>query len=183
MQLRLALPLLAALVAPAFAQDAQAPRNMPMSQDDMAKFHDRMCTNHYAHAVGGLAALEVELKLTSAQKPLFERWKSVKLAHAKDASAKCAEMKMPPDRNVSIVDARKRQITRLEAHLANLKAEMPSLEALVNALDKDQQQVLRRAGRMAMEHHMNMAERFFERRGHGGMRQHGDMPPPPPPAN
>lgn len=180
MKLRYAAPLLAALAlsAPAFAQDAQAPR----SQDDMAKHHGQMCTNHYARAVGGLAALEVQLKLTSAQKPLFERWKNVKLANAKSVSAKCAEMKMP-DHQLSIIEARKLQIALLESRLADLKAETPALEALVNSLDNDQQEILKRVGIFAMHHRMEMAERFMDGR---MMRHHGDhdmpMPPPPPPA-
>lgn len=177
MKLRYAAPLLAALAlsAPAFAQDARAPQ----SQDDMARHHGQMCTNHYARAVGGLAALEVELKLTSAQKPLFERWKNVKLANAKSVSAKCTEMKMPPDHNLSIIEARKLQIAMLESRLADLKAETPALEALVNSLDSDQQETLKRAGIFAMHHRMEMAERFMDRR---MMRHHGDMPMPPPPA-
>lgn len=187
MQMRFAVPLLAALAlsAPALAQNAQAPRNMPMSQDEMAKRHDWMCTNHYAHAVGGLAALEVELKLTPAQKPLFERWKNVKLANAKAASVKCAEMKFPPDRNVSIIEARKHQIAMMETRLADLKAETPALEALVNALNPDQQNILRRAGLHAMHDRMGMMGRFMDhrmgRRGGPMMpRPMGDMPPPPP---
>lgn len=190
MQIRFAVPLLAALAisAPALAQNAPAPQRMKPSPEMMAKFHDRMCTDHYAHAVGGLAALEVELKLTPAQKPLFERWKDVKLASAKAASAKCADMKIPPDRNVSIVEFHKHQIAMLETRLADLKAETPALDALVNALDEDQQTVLRHAGMRAMHDHMGMMGRFMDHRMGRRMDQRGgpmmgrpmgDMPPPP----
>lgn len=181
MHLRLAMPLLAAFAisAPALAEDTAHHQMMPMNQEDMAKHHDRMCTDHYAHAVGALAALDVELKLTPAQKPLFERWKNVKLASAKTMSAKCAEMKMPPAFDGSILEARKHQIAMLELRLADLKAETPSLEALVNALDKDQQEALKHAAMHAMHDHM---EGMMQRGARGEMRHHdhGDMPPPPP---
>lgn len=182
MRLRLAMPLLAALAisAPALAQETAAHHQMPMNQEDMAKHHDRMCTGMYAHAVGGLAALEVELKLTPAQKPLFERWKNVKLTNAKAHSAKCAEMTMPPDHNVSIVDARKHQIAMLEGRLADLKAETPALEALVNGLDKDQQETLKHVAMRAMHQRMQGMERMMERGDHMRMMRQHDAPPPPP---
>jgi hypothetical protein len=183
MQFRFALPLAAALAMSATALAQDAPPRYQMNPQDMARRHDLMCTGMYAHAVGRLAALEVELKLTSTQKPLFERWKDVKLAGAKAHSAKCAGMTIPPDRNLSIIEARKHQIAMLETHLADLKAEMPSLEALVNSLDKNQQQILMRAGMHAMHQRMEGMEHMMDRhRGgwrDGGMRR-GDMPTPPP---
>lgn len=179
MKYRLILPVLASLAisVPALAQNAPAP--------DMPKHRGEMCTNLYAHAVGKLAALEVQLKLTAAQKPLYERWKNVKLASAKTHSEKCAAIKMP-DHEISIMDGLKFETAVLEARLADLKAEAPSLEALVTSLDKDQQETFKRAALHAMHERAGFFERMFER----GERRHGmhhmdadDAPPPPPPAN
>jgi len=171
------LPILAALAltAPAaLAQDApQSPKHhgMQMSADEMAKHHGEMCSDLYARAVGKLAALEVRLNLTAAQKQTFERWKQVKLAHAKDHAAKCADM-TPPDRDASIIELHQHQIARLEDRLANLKAETPALEALVKILTPEQQQILKRAGMEAMRDHMDGMHRMMEG-GHGRMM----MPP------
>ncbi len=189
MQLKFVVPVLAGLefAGSALAQGAPQgpmPHRMQMSAEDMAKHHADMCTNMYAGAVGKMAALEVKLKLTAAQKPLFERWKNIRLSSAKARADKCGTMKMP-DRNMSIIDGLKLHTTMLEARLADLKAETPSLEALVNALDKDQQEILKRAAMHAMHDRMGMMGHFMDRRGGmGGRGMRGmNQPPPPPPAN
>jgi hypothetical protein len=190
MQLKFVVPVLASLAfagPTALAQEApQGPMHhrMQMSAEDMSKHHAEMCGDMYAKAVGGMAALEVKLKLTAAQKPLFERWKTVRLSSAKAHSDKCGTMKMP-DRDMSIVDGLKLETTMLEARLADLRAETPSLEALVNALDKDQQETLKRAAIHAMHGRMEMMHGFMDRHeGMRGMHHMGDgNPPPPPPAN
>lgn len=165
------LPILAALaLTGALAQDApQAPKHhgMQMSADDMAKHHGEMCTDFYARAVGKLATLEVRLNLTAAQKQAFERWKQVKLTHAKDHAAKCADF-TPPGRDASIIELRKLQIARAEQRLANLKAETPALEALVKVLSPEQQEILKRAGLEAAREHMGMMHRSFD----GGRMMH-----------
>jgi len=169
------LPILAALAltAPAaLAQEApqgQKHHAMQMSADEMAKHHAEMCTNHFAEAVGKLAALEVRLNLTAAQKPAFERWKQVKLADVKAATAKCADT-TPLGRDASIMEHRQRQIARAEQHLANLKAETPALEALVKVLTPEQQMVLKHAAMEAMRDHMGAMHRMMEG-GHGRMMQ------------
>jgi hypothetical protein len=188
MQLKFVVPVLAGLAftGSALAQDAPQgpmPHRMQMSAEDMSKHHADMCSNMYAGAVGKLATLEVKLKLTAAQKPLFERWKNIRLSSAKAHADKCGTMKMP-DRDMSIIDGLKLHTMMLEARLADLKAETPSLEALVNALDKDQQETLKRAAMHAMHEREGMMHHFMER--HDGMRGHGMggmNPPPPPPAN
>lgn len=184
MNLKFVVPVLASLAfagTPALAQDAPQGHSMPMSDEDMSKHHADMCSNMYAKAVGGMAALEVKLKLTAAQKPLFERWKNVRLSSAKAHADKCGTMKMP-DHDMSILDGLKLETTMLEARLADLRAETPSLEALVNALDKDQQETLERAAIHAMEGRMGMMHRFMER--HEGMRgMHHRREGNPPPAN
>ncbi|GAA0548355.1 hypothetical protein FHS83_000982 [Rhizomicrobium palustre] len=164
--MKFTIPALAAtllLSSAAFAQDAAPPKG-----PDFAARHTEMCQGHYAHAVGKLAELEVRLKLTSMQKPLFERWKNVKLANAKANSAKCADMKMPvPGERPSLLEMRQRHIAMLESRLADMKAETPSLEAFVKSLDEAQVKILTREAHEARG-------RFFEHRGpmgHGPMGQ------------
>jgi len=173
------------LAAPAaLAQDAPQPPKADKADwaARMNERHAEMCNNHYAHAVGRFAELEVRLKLTSVQKPLFERWKNVKLTAVKANSAKCEEMK-PLDRDASIIDHRKRQIAMLETRLTDLKAETPALEALVKSLDTNQAETLKRAGHEQRMMRMRMAERFMDHRGammrggmHGGPGMMGDHP-------
>jgi len=170
------LPILAAL---AMASPALAQMGPPPASADRSAHHEQMCVNHYANAVGKLAALEVRLSLTAAQKGPFEKWKSVKLADAKTASANCAEMK-PPSPDASIMDQRQHQIAHLEARLASLKAETPALEALVKVLTPEQQKILRHAAMKAMHDGMDGRHGMMGR-GHDRMPPMGmhDAPPPP----
>lgn len=174
MKFTAALPVLAvlALTAPALAQQETPP---PDRAAMMAKHHSEMCTNHYAHAVGKLAEIEVRLALTPAQKAPFDHWKDILLKHAKAASAECADFK-PLGRDASIIDRREQQIARLEKRLAALKAETPALAALVKVLTPEQQEVLKYAAHEAMGEHM-MMHRFED----GPMGPHrmemGDHPP------
>jgi hypothetical protein len=164
-----ALPVLAALAltAPALAQQEAPP---PDRAAMMAKHHSEMCTNHYAHAVGEMAEIEVRFALTPAQKAPFERWKEIKLRHAKAQSAKCADF-APLGRDASIIDRRERQIAQLQTRLDNLKAEEPALVALVKVLTPQQQEVLKRAAHEAMGDRMMMMHRFEDGRG-GPMAPH-----------
>lgn len=168
------------LAAPAaLAQDAPQPPKADKTDwaARMNERHAEMCSNHYAHAVGKFAELEVRLKLTSVQKPLFERWKNVKLTAVKANSQKCEDMK-PLGRDASILDHRKRQIAMLETRLADLKAETPALEALVKSLDANQVNTLKRMGHDQRMMRMHMAERFMDHRGPmmRGMGPMGGMP-------
>lgn len=184
MKVRFLIPILAsaALAGPALAQDAAA---TPPGNAFMLKHHAEMCNNLYAHAVGKLAALEIELKLTASQKPLYERWRSVKLNHAKDHADKCATMTMP-NRDMSIMDGLKLETAMLEARLADLKAQAPALQALVDSLNPDQQAIFKRAAVHAMHERAGhfMGGHFMGERGmHRPMMDGGMvMPPPPPPA-
>lgn len=151
------LPVIAALAMTAAAASAEPP---PPAGPDQA--HAQMCLNRYAGVTGKLAALEVRLNLTPAQKTAFERWKQIKLAAARAASTKCAEM-APLGRDASIMELRQRQIARLEARLADLKAETPALEALVRLLDPGQQRILLQAARHAEGERMMAMHRMMER--------------------
>jgi hypothetical protein len=157
----------------ALAQDAPPPpapqgampHMMHMNKDFMAKHHAEMCTGLYARAVGKMAELEVKLALTSTQKPLFERWKSVRLASVKTRSEQCAKIEFPHP-GASILDGVKLETRLLETRLAALKAETPALEALVKALSPEQQQILQRNARQRLHERFDMMEHMH------GMRDH-----------
>lgn len=100
---------------------------------EMAKFAAQMCQDRKAHVVGELAFVETKLALSDKQKPLFEHWKKVKLAEAN--GEECAP---PPEGKPSIVDHLKREEKFLQVQLANVKAELPVLEALYASLSEEQ---------------------------------------------
>ena len=170
---------------PAPAAGQMGPGPMHMSKEDMAKHHARMCIDGYAHAVGELATLEAKLALAGEQKPLFESWKKVKLASAKARADECAVMKMP-EKDASIVEHLKLEEKMLNSRLADLRAELPALEALAGSLNDEQKHAFGHRhmhgpfggeGPMGGEHGMD---------GHGngpgagpGPGPDGDAPPPP----
>lgn len=118
---------------------------------EMAKMHAQMCQDGYAQDVGRFATLEVRLQLTDKQKPLFERWKALKLKAAKAHAESCAAMNPPepPDPSAGTapkapdpVEGLKREEARLKARLADLKAEIPAFEALCASLSDEQKHAL-----------------------------------------
>jgi len=200
MQPRILVPLFASLMLSATAALAQTPPPVPpqggehhmmrmeFNKGDMEKHRAEFCADRYAHAVGEIAYLQTKLALTDKQKPLFDRWQKIKLEAVKTHSGECAEIKLPgPDG--SVIDKLKLEERMLKEHLADLQAQMPALEALVGALNAEQQKELEHAamhmrherGEM-MEHMRGMGEHM---RGmfmhHEGPDGH-DGPPPPPPA-
>jgi hypothetical protein len=119
----------------------------PMNKDDMAKMHARMCTDGYARAAGELTTVEIRLQLTAKQKPLFERWKAVKLTSAKTHADACAAMKLPDmdkakDKAPSLAEGLKMEEKHLQARLDELKAEQPALAALEAVLTDEQKGAL-----------------------------------------
>ena len=200
MTFRIIVPFVASLAlcaSAAMAQDAPTPPTAPaakhmghgswhMNKEGMAKHHAQMCTDLYAHAVGKLAYLETKLALTDNQKPLFERWKKVKLSAVKAHTDECATLTTSMW-DASIVERMKTQEKMLKSRLASLQAEMPSLEALAASLSDEQKHVLDRARGMFGDrmHGMHgMMGRMHDGHGHGhGDDNDDDATPPPPPAN
>jgi hypothetical protein len=193
-----------ALCAAAPAQNAlSGPASAPppgphrhFDKAEMEKFHARLCERITPRAIGRLAELEASLNPTAKQKPLFERWKTVKLTEAKNFAAACAAMKGPErdagEKNPPLPSARlKLQEKFLADRLAAVKAELPALEALEAGLTDEQKQSFARlrhegffgrmdGGRMggAMHHgpHDGM-------RGGPGMMHAMAPDAPPPPEN
>jgi hypothetical protein len=136
---------LAALLLCAGAAAAEGPPD-PMhaasfDKAQMQKHHARMCSDILAGASGEMAFLEVKLALSGSQKPLFERWKAVRLDAARKHAADCAAT-MPPDKEPSLLDNAKQEEKMLRTRLDDLHAEMPALEALAGALSDEQKGVL-----------------------------------------
>jgi len=187
--MRIVLPFIAvlALSAPAaLAADAPAPGPMHHMQMDKGwahKHHDRWCKDIYPRAVGKIAYLEAKLGLTPQQKTLFERWKRVKLAAVKEHADQCTTMKPPGPGIMARLDVEQQM---LEARLSDIKAERPSLKALVASLNDNQQRILEREAMKARRHGFEMMQHGFHHRGWGhdrGMGRHmGRGAPPPPPA-
>lgn len=189
--MRIVLPLIAALAlstSAAMAADTAAMRP-PMHKQWMQQRHARWCENLYPRAVGKIAYLEAKLKLTSQQKPLFERWKSVRLASVKAHAKQCSSMTPPGPGIMAKLNLEQRM---LEARLSDIKAERPSLKALVASLSDNQQRILEREAMKARHHRFDMMRHGFHHRGwghHRGMRHgmwhgknHGMGRGAPPPA-
>jgi len=117
---------------------------MAAHKGDMAAWHARMCTEHYARRVGMIAYLGAKLDLNDSQRPLFESWKSSVLGSAKDGESACLahapDMAHPP----TLMDREARMHAMLEARLAAMDAQKPALEALYQSLTPEQ--------RMALDH-------------------------------
>jgi hypothetical protein len=150
----------------AMAQTPPAPPpDHPSARAMMKDRFAEMCRDRPARTAGEVAALEVRLQLTEKQKPLFERWKKVKLAAAR--SADCT----PPSNDApSIVDVLKHEETMLRQRLDELKAEQPALEALFASLTDEQKKAF-----MPPPHHRGPGrpDTMGPPGGHG-------LPPPPP---
>lgn len=161
-----------AIVAGAALAFAEAPGGHmgwhPMSKEDRAAHHAEMCKDMYAHEVGGLAALEAKLSLTSAQEGAFNHWKDVKLGEAKDHSSKCASMTRPDMAGgpPSPLDHMAHEEEMLKTRLADLQAERPVLAAFYNSLNDTQKKEFAMEGRRMHAHMHGM---------HGMMMGHGSI--------
>lgn len=141
---------------------------------DMAARMKRMCEDRYAREVGRMAYVETRLDLSQAQRPLFARWKQVKLDIAKRRGDDCAQRMAREDGGMSSpIERMSREADMLKKRLADLDAERPALAALYGALTPEQREEL-------SPHRGMMATGMMER---GMMRpepmEMGDHPPSP----
>jgi len=148
------------------------------AKEDMAKMHAMMRTDGYAREVGKLATLEVRLNLSAKQKPLFEKWKAVKLAAVKARAEKCSENKPSEPFKVGrkapdLVAGLKTEESRLKDRLGEITAELPTLSALVASLSDGQKAALMPMG-LGPHHHMGPPARAP----YGGPEAGPGMPPP-----
>ncbi|HEY2836009.1 MAG TPA: Spy/CpxP family protein refolding chaperone [Rhizomicrobium sp.] len=175
-------PMMVALVTPGamLAQNSATPpgaREMRMPAE-MTAHLKQMCEDRYAREAGRMAYLEARLKLTSAQQPLFARWKEAALDIAKRRGADCSQRVTQRDRKErNVVERMGREEEMLKRRIADLDAERPALGALYTALSSEQREALSpNRHRMAAGGTMVDDERFR----HPPMEM-GDHTPPPPP--
>ena len=161
---RLPLP---STAAPAMDGGNPLPGRRP-SAAEVATLHKQMCQNDYAHEVGQLAYLEARLDLGAAQRPLFNRWKTVRLDIARQDLGYCSTKTLPAQTagRPTPADAMAREEEALKRRLADLEAERPVLNALYNALNADQQEALIHPDNISMGPRMMGRRRLAG----GGMR-------------
>ena len=166
-------PAFAAFVLSAGAALAQMPPAPPFDKGppdkaEMQRHFAEMCQDRRAHVAGDLAFLEAKLALTEPQKPLFERWKKIKLN-----AAKAADCTLPALGKPSLVEGLKHEEKMLRQRLDELKAELPALEALAAGLSDDQKEAF---GRQHRPPHWG-----GDHQGPGRNGPDGPNEPPPPP--
>jgi hypothetical protein len=190
-------PMMVAALTPALTDAAAASHTAAPPPDMMrdgpspemrTERRAQLCKDMYAHKVGELAFLETKLSLTSAQAPLFARWKDASLDIAKRHEGECsARMRPARAERASIVDRMEIEEKLLKLRLADIDAERPALAALYGALTPAQKEefgdgdMRRMAGRM----HMMMGMMGRPRAPEMGRPDHGpngDGPDGPPPA-
>jgi hypothetical protein len=156
MNARIVIPTLAAIVLTASAAIAQMPpagpragRTPPTAEQRAARL-TQFCDDMKARQAARFTFVEERLKLTAAQKPLFDRWKaaeqSVQAAHQAD----CAKPLPARDANAprpSLTERNARMEEMLKTRLADLEKVRGPQEALYNALSDDQKMLFERGDR------------------------------------
>jgi hypothetical protein len=105
----------------------------------MARRMKEFCADGYARAVGRLAYVETRLALTPAQEPLFDHWKTVKLAAAAARRDSCATPRKPGKHG--ILERMHHEEARLQNRLSALEKEQPALTSLMAALTPEQRRL------------------------------------------
>lgn len=121
----------------AFAQTAPEWHHRP----DPAEMHRDHCANHLAMAAARLAYVETKLELTEQQKPLFNKWRQIRLDHAAKEKSSCLSQK-PQSDGQSILDRETRQEAMLIARLQTMQDSHAALQALYTTLTPDQRKIL-----------------------------------------
>ena len=181
-------PSVAGAAAAGHAADAPPPdvmRDGPSPQM-RAEHRAQFCKVMYAHKVGEMAFLETKLSLTSAQAPLFARWKDASLDIAKRRAGECTSRERPARaEHASIVDRMALEEKMLKVRLADIDAERPALAALYGALTPSQKEEFGNGGmhRMAggMRGRMHMMIGMMGRPHAPEMGPPGERPDGPPP--
>ncbi len=177
--------------APPADREAGPPR--PGMEDGMMRGPQRgqFCQDAYARKAAQIAFLEAKLNLTSAQQPLFARWKDVSMDIAKRHQGECTGgiERMRNGQRPDMMQRLTREEDMLKARVADIEAERPALGALYAALSPAQQQDFGRAARGAREGRMRMAMGMMRGAREMGRREMGrlgrggpDGAPPPPPS-
>jgi hypothetical protein len=150
---RTLLPTAAVIALTATAAIAQMPGpgpragRTPPTAEQMAARQAQFCTDMQARQAARFTFIEERLKLTAAQKPLFDRWKAAMQSVEATRQADCA--KPPPARDANakpptLPERNARMEEMLKTRLADLEKIRGPQEALYNALNDDQKQLFER---------------------------------------
>jgi hypothetical protein len=133
-------PLAFAQNAPSGAPAQARPQREALGADE----HQQVCTERYAHIVARLAYLEARLELTAEQHPLWDRWRDAVISGADQHRALCRQSPFRSGGHTTIVERQAYfgQITAARAQA--LQKAQPPLEALYQALNPEQREVLDR---------------------------------------
>ncbi|HEU0096199.1 MAG TPA: Spy/CpxP family protein refolding chaperone [Rhizomicrobium sp.] len=170
--------------APSVSRPTPPPDMLRGAPQMRTEHRAQLCKTMYAHKVGEMAFLETKLSLTSAQTPLFARWKEAALDIAKRHESECAAPMHRAER-ASIVDRMAMEEKLLKLRLADIDAERPALAALYGALTPAQKEEFgegdmhRMAGRMHMMMGMMGRPHAPEMGGPEMGPDHGPDGPPP----
>jgi len=105
----------------------------------------QFCDDMKARQAARFTFIEERLKLTPAQKPLFDRWKAARQSVAAERLANCGKALANRDAaRPSLAERNTRMEQRLKTRLANLEKMRGPQEALYNALTDDQKKLFER---------------------------------------
>jgi hypothetical protein len=133
----------------------------------------QFCDDMKARQAARFTFIEERLKLTTAQKPLFDRWKSAVESVAADRQANCGKARPGGEAAArpSLPERNTRMEERLKTRLADLEKTRGPQEALYNALSEDQKTLFERGqtrGRFGMRANFRRhMDRGFGGRGFG----------------
>ncbi len=164
---------------PAAGQQQRGANRTPLTTEQMAERQAQMCADRSARAAAQFTYLEERLKLTAAQKPLFDRWKTAVQSDRAAAQADCTKPRPAPTANaqrLTLPERNARMEDALKARLASLQKTRPAQEALYNALTAEQKQVLdQRGGRAGAGQRMGNRDGRGPGMGGFGMGRSGMM--------
>ena len=122
---------------PMMIAQAGGPRDPQMDRERQPS-----CSDISADKQEEMRWLESHLSLTSAQAPLFARWRQVALDIARRHQAECSAHQRDAVRAPSLLDGIAEEEAMLRGRLADLQTERPVLEAFYRALSPSQRNLL-----------------------------------------
>jgi len=126
---------------PMMIAQAGSPRGPEMDRERQPS-----CSDISADKMEEMRWLESRLSLTSAQAPLFARWRQVALDIARRNQAECTAHQRNAGRPPSLLDGIAEEEAMLRGRLADLQTERPVLEAFYRALTQSQRNMLEQQG-------------------------------------
>ena len=172
------IPSLVAIGLTASVAIAQIPgprgNRTPPTTEQMAARQTQMCADRQARGDAAFTYMEERLKLTAAQKPLFERWKAAMQSENAARQADCAKPRPAQGANAqrpTLPERNARMEEMLKTRLATLEKMRGPEEALYNALTADQKPLFEQRGGRGGR--MGMRGRGFGGGGFGGGRSAG----------